>query len=340
MLLVLGGDPPDHVVIDLGRGHRNTEAVVHVARPLRRAHAHHVGRRAFVPCSAAFVHQLLARSSHTCSDSISTPSRSKTTAAGSPTERPYRRACQHEPVATDDVEEIRALIHEYAERIDTGDLDGLAAMFADATWGSPGRGTPLRGTEQVRRGYEGVILYDGIPCTKHVISNVTIELTEREHGRGALLLHGAPGAAGLPAPADHRRPLPRPIRTRRRPVAVRGPSDHPRPHRRPEPAPARWRPVTGEWHPRTAEISRRLRSRADAILGAVWFMPQHDVPSLAARIACVGRVPGAVAAALFAPQHPVHVAAAVDDAWRDHEPARTARSPSRGRDRVPRRRPG
>ncbi|HEV3134895.1 MAG TPA: nuclear transport factor 2 family protein [Acidimicrobiia bacterium] len=78
---------------------------------------------------------------------------------------------------TDDVEAIRALVHEYAERIDTGDLDGLAAMFADATWGSPGRGTPLRGTDQVRHGYDGVILYDGIPCTKHVISNVTIELT-------------------------------------------------------------------------------------------------------------------------------------------------------------------
>jgi hypothetical protein len=76
-----------------------------------------------------------------------------------------------------------------------------------------------------------------------------------------------------------------------------------------------------KWSPRLAEVSRRLRSRADAILAAVWFMPQHDVPSLAARVACVGRVPGAVAAALFAPQNPLHVAAAVDDAWRDHEPA-------------------
>jgi hypothetical protein len=76
-----------------------------------------------------------------------------------------------------------------------------------------------------------------------------------------------------------------------------------------------------EWSPRIAEVSRRLRSRADAILGAVWFMPQQDLPGLAARVACVGRVPGAVAAALFAPQHPASVAAAVDDAWRDHEPA-------------------
>jgi ketosteroid isomerase-like protein len=81
-------------------------------------------------------------------------------------------------VRTDDVDAIRVLIHEYAERIDLGDLDGLAEMFAGATWGSPGRGTPLRGTEQVRRGYDGVILYDGIPCTKHVITNVTIEIAD------------------------------------------------------------------------------------------------------------------------------------------------------------------
>src|SRR6266568_2489523 len=56
------------------------------------------------------------------------------------------------------------------------------------------------------------------------------------------------------------------------------------------------------WTPRIAEVSRRLRSRADAILGAVWFMPQDQLPALAARAACMGRVPGRVAAALFAPQ--------------------------------------
>jgi hypothetical protein len=75
-----------------------------------------------------------------------------------------------------------------------------------------------------------------------------------------------------------------------------------------------------EWSPQVAEVSRRLRSRADAILGAVWFMPQDGLPSLAARAACMGKVPGRVAAALFAPQHPETVAAAVDDAWRHAEP--------------------
>ena len=79
---------------------------------------------------------------------------------------------------SDDVEAIRSLIHEYAARIDNGDLDGVAALFTHGTWSSPGRGTPLRGADQVRRAYDGVILYDGSPSTKHVISNVTIELTD------------------------------------------------------------------------------------------------------------------------------------------------------------------
>jgi 3-phenylpropionate/cinnamic acid dioxygenase small subunit len=81
-------------------------------------------------------------------------------------------------VFTDDVEAIRALIHEYAELIDLGQLDAVAALFTHGTWSSPGRGTPLRGVEQVRRAYDGVILYDGIPSTKHVISNVTIEIAD------------------------------------------------------------------------------------------------------------------------------------------------------------------
>jgi 3-phenylpropionate/cinnamic acid dioxygenase small subunit len=81
-------------------------------------------------------------------------------------------------VLTEDVEAIRALIHRYAELIDLGDLDAVAALFTHGTWSSPGRGTPLRGAEQVRRAYDDVILYDGVPSTKHVISNVTIEIVD------------------------------------------------------------------------------------------------------------------------------------------------------------------
>jgi 3-phenylpropionate/cinnamic acid dioxygenase small subunit len=74
----------------------------------------------------------------------------------------------------DDGEQIRALIHAYAERLDTGDLDGLAELFADSTWRSQGRTEVFRGVEQVRKMYRGVILYDGRPCTKHVITNVSV----------------------------------------------------------------------------------------------------------------------------------------------------------------------
>ena len=77
----------------------------------------------------------------------------------------------------DDAAAITALLHAYAERLDAGDLDGVAALFEHATWGSPGRGEPLRGAAQVRRGYDGVILHeDGTPDTLHVISNLTIEI--------------------------------------------------------------------------------------------------------------------------------------------------------------------
>jgi len=75
-----------------------------------------------------------------------------------------------------DEQAITALIHGYAERLDDGDLDGVAALFADATWRTPARAEPLRGAAAVRRAYDGVILYEGRPCTKHVLTNVTVEV--------------------------------------------------------------------------------------------------------------------------------------------------------------------
>ena len=75
-----------------------------------------------------------------------------------------------------DVDAIAALVMSYAERLDAGDLDGVAALFAHATWRSPLRTEPLRGAEQVRRAYDGVLLYDGIPATRHVVTNLVVEL--------------------------------------------------------------------------------------------------------------------------------------------------------------------
>lgn len=89
--------------------------------------------------------------------------------------------------------------------------------------------------------------------------------------------------------------------------------------------------MTDRWSPRVAEVSRRLRSRADAILGAVWFMPEArtgyvelglspSASALGGRAACMGKVSGAVAAALFVPTRSEHVIPAVDEAWRHTDP--------------------
>jgi 3-phenylpropionate/cinnamic acid dioxygenase small subunit len=79
-------------------------------------------------------------------------------------------------VSFEDVQAITALVHRYAELIDAGDLDGVAALFEHATWGAGTRTERLQGTAEVRRGYGGVILYeDGTPRTKHVITNLVID---------------------------------------------------------------------------------------------------------------------------------------------------------------------
>ncbi len=71
---------------------------------------------------------------------------------------------------------IAALVHAYASMIDEGDLDGVAGLFAEATWRSAADGTVLKGVEQVRTVYEKVRLYDGVPRTKHLMNNLDIDV--------------------------------------------------------------------------------------------------------------------------------------------------------------------
>jgi 3-phenylpropionate/cinnamic acid dioxygenase small subunit len=74
-----------------------------------------------------------------------------------------------------DAEAVRALVMAYAERLDAGDLDGVAALFADAVVRSAGRDGALVGRDAVRRLYAPVIRYeDGTPRTRHVISNLEV----------------------------------------------------------------------------------------------------------------------------------------------------------------------
>jgi ketosteroid isomerase-like protein len=66
-----------------------------------------------------------------------------------------------------DVEQIRALVHSYALLLDRGDVDGVVALFAHATWRSSGDGPPLRGSAEVRPVYENLMRRDGNDRTKH-----------------------------------------------------------------------------------------------------------------------------------------------------------------------------
>lgn len=76
----------------------------------------------------------------------------------------------------DDRDAIAALVHAYAERIDAGDLDGLAALLRDAAWRSPARPDGVRGIDAIRALYADVILYEGTPRTQHVVTNLVIEV--------------------------------------------------------------------------------------------------------------------------------------------------------------------
>jgi len=76
-----------------------------------------------------------------------------------------------------DIEAITALVNSYADLLDAGDLDGVAALFDDATWRSGATGEVLRGATQVRRVYDRIVLYDdGTPRTRHLLTNLTVEL--------------------------------------------------------------------------------------------------------------------------------------------------------------------
>ncbi|TMA54264.1 MAG: nuclear transport factor 2 family protein [Deltaproteobacteria bacterium] len=74
-------------------------------------------------------------------------------------------------------EAIASLVHAYAERIDAGDLEGVAGLFADATYRSA-RGVYEGGEAVLALLRRRVILHDGTPLTKHVITNLSIEVVE------------------------------------------------------------------------------------------------------------------------------------------------------------------
>jgi len=83
-----------------------------------------------------------------------------------------------DPAATD---EITALLHEYAFRLDAGDLDGVSALFDHAELRSTRHDRVLRGAAEARTLFEPVVVHDdGTPQTMHQITNISVTVDGSE----------------------------------------------------------------------------------------------------------------------------------------------------------------
>ncbi|MFB9835980.1 nuclear transport factor 2 family protein [Actinoallomurus acaciae] len=89
----------------------------------------------------------------------------------SPTTPPHARL---DPAASHRA--IENLIARYAELVDGGDFAGAGALLAGATF--TGSGSPVSGADAVEEMFRRTLIVydDGTPRTKHVITNVIIEL--------------------------------------------------------------------------------------------------------------------------------------------------------------------
>ncbi len=82
---------------------------------------------------------------------------------------------------------IENLIARYAELIDAGDFTGLGELFSDAVFGGEGDAV-VRGREAVEKVFRGMVrVYeDGTPRTKHVTTNIRIDVDD---GSGTAVAH-------------------------------------------------------------------------------------------------------------------------------------------------------
>ena len=95
---------------------------------------------------------------------------------------------------------IQNLLVEYCECFDAGDFDAFAALFSDGTWFATAGEGP--GAEPVRRWCEeNVLLYDGLPHTQHVTTNVWLDIRDREHAEARSYVTIWQGLADFPLQA-------------------------------------------------------------------------------------------------------------------------------------------
>jgi 3-phenylpropionate/cinnamic acid dioxygenase small subunit len=73
---------------------------------------------------------------------------------------------------------IENLIATYAELVDDGDFAGLGTLLADATF--TGSGAPVSSPDAIEKMFRDMLIVygDGTPRTKHVTTNIVIEVDE------------------------------------------------------------------------------------------------------------------------------------------------------------------
>ncbi|WP_319435633.1 nuclear transport factor 2 family protein [Mycobacterium sp. RTGN5] len=87
---------------------------------------------------------------------------------------------------TDHTQAIANLVYSYAELLDTGDLAALGSLFDGAVVRAAGSDHEMYGAEAMRSLIEHTVrMYDGIPRTKHLITNLIIEVDDGERSATA-----------------------------------------------------------------------------------------------------------------------------------------------------------
>jgi len=100
-------------------------------------------------------------------------------------------------------EAITKLIYTYAERIDEGDFAGIGELFKHATITFEGFGDAVTGPDAIERLYtRSTRRYeDGTPHTKHVMTNVMVDVADDESTASSrsyfTVLQAVPGALAL-----------------------------------------------------------------------------------------------------------------------------------------------
>ncbi|MFK7829884.1 MAG: nuclear transport factor 2 family protein [Congregibacter sp.] len=73
---------------------------------------------------------------------------------------------------------ILDLMCAYCDTIDSGDLAGCAALFSQGAWGIVG--DLAHGSAAVMAQLDNVTLYEGVPLTRHLMSNVNITVAANQ----------------------------------------------------------------------------------------------------------------------------------------------------------------